>query len=144
MAMSRTLMIAALLIATACASAPVNAKSVKSIHWKDGDSGVANGVEFRLADVDAPETGGVGSPGGAKCEAERALGKTAKEFIVAATKGHNLIISFNGEVDKWARKVATVTVDGKDLGGIGIAAGHLRPYVFNGNRSTMPKPKWCP
>lgn len=143
--MVRTPHLAALLIAAACASAPAgHADPVKSIYWKDGDSGRADGVEFRLADVDAPETGGVGSRGGAKCEAERVRGFKAKEFIVAATKGKDLAITYNGEVDNWGRRVATVTVGGRDVGAAGIAAGHLKPYVFDGRRSTMPKPGWCP
>jgi len=136
--------LAALMLTLALAAPASHADPVKSIYWKDGDSGRADGVEFRLADVDAPETGGVGSRGGAKCEAERERGFKAKEFIVSATRNKTLAIILNGEVDDWGRRVATVTVDGKDLGGIGIAAGHLRPYVFNGKRATMPKPKWCP
>lgn len=143
--MVRITRLAALLMVAACASAPAgHADPVKSIYWTDGDSGRADGVEFRLADVDAPETGGVGSRGGAKCEAERVRGFKAKEFIVAATKGKALAITYNGEVDTWGRRVATVTASGKDVGAAGIAAGHLKPYVFDGRRSTMPKPKWCP
>ena len=46
---------------------------VTDLYSSDGDSGRANRVKFRLADIDAPETGGVGAPGGAKCEAEREL-----------------------------------------------------------------------
>lgn len=133
------------LVMTACASPPPSAADpVKSLYWSDGDSGRADRVPFRLADVDAPETGGVGSRGGAKCERERELGYTAKAFIVSMTKGKTLTITFNGEVDDFGRHVATIAADGKDVGGLGIAAGHLRPYVFDGKRATMPKPKWCP
>jgi endonuclease YncB( thermonuclease family) len=143
--MTRTSLFAALLIAAACTTAPAgHADPVKSIYWSDGDSGRADGVAFRLADVDAPETGGIGSRGGARCEAERVRGFTAKAFILDATKGADLAITYNGEVDDFGRKVATVTVGGKDLGAMGVAAGHLRPYVFNGKRATMPKPNWCP
>lgn len=136
-------LISALLIA-ACVSPPTAADSVKSIYWSDGDSGRADGVAFRLADVDAPETGGVGSRGGAKCERERELGYEAKAFIVSVTKGKALAINFTGEVDDFGRRVATITVGGEDVGSLGVAAGHLRPYVFDGKRATMPKPKWCP
>jgi len=94
--------------------------------------------------VDAPETGGVGSRGGAKCERERELGYEAKAFIVSVTKGKTLAISFTGEVDDFGRRVATITAGGEDVGRLGIAAGRLRPYVFDGKRATMPKPKWCP
>lgn len=136
--------LAALMLTLALAAPTSRADTVKSIYWKDGDSGRADGVEFRLADVDAPETGGVGSRGGAKCEGERRLGFQAKAFIVDATAGRTLVISYNGEIDDWGRKVATLTANGSDVGQMGIAAGHLRPYVFNGKRATMPKPKWCP
>ena len=128
----------------ACASPPSAADTVKSLYWSDGDSGRADGVAFRLADVDAPETGGVGSRGGAKCERERELGYEAKAFIVSVTKGKTLSINFNGEVDDFGRRVATVAADGKDVGLLAIAAGHLRPYVFDEKRATMSKPKWCP
>lgn len=29
-------------------------------------------------------------------------------------------------------------------GSMGIAAGHLWPYVFDGKRAAMPRPKWRP
>jgi len=61
---------------------------IKSIYWSDGDSGRINGsLKFRLNDIDAPETGGVGAAvGGAKCEAERAKGYESKAWAVAFTK----------------------------------------------------------
>ena len=139
----RAALAAAILIVAACATPVSGADPVKSIYWSDGDSGRADGVEFRLADVDAPETGGVGARGGAKCEPERVLGFKAKEFIVEATRGKTLAINFNGEVDSWGRKVATLTADGIDIGQAAISAGHLKPYVFEGKRATMPKPDWC-
>jgi endonuclease YncB( thermonuclease family) len=133
-----------MILAGALVAAPCAADPVTSLYWSDGDSGRADGVEFRLADVDAPETGPVGSRGGAKCEAERMLGYKAKAFIVDATKGKSLSIVFNGEVDSFGRRVATISVDGADIGMLGMRAGHLRPYVFDGKRATMPKPDWCP
>ena len=130
------------LAATACAVVPSAAQSVTSLYWTDGDSGRVDGVTFRLADVDAPETGGVGSHGGAKCEKERELGFKAKEFIVNATKSGKVTITSSEDKDDFGRTVMTLAIDGKDIGQMGIAAGHLRPYVFNGKRATMPK--WCP
>ena len=32
----------------------------------------------------------------------------------------------------------------KDVGGMGIAAGHLWSCVFDGKRAAMPRLKWCP
>jgi hypothetical protein len=60
------------------------------------------------------------------------------------TKGKTVTIMFNGEVDDFSRRLATIAADGTDVGSAGSAAGHLRPYVFNGKRATMPKPQWCP
>jgi endonuclease YncB( thermonuclease family) len=138
------LLLSAPVIAVCASPQPSAADPVTSLDWSDGDSGRADGVAFRLADVDAPETGGVGSRGGAKCERERELGYAARAFIATMTKGKTVTIMFNGEVDDFSRRVATIAADGTDVGSAGIAAGHLRPYVFNGKRATMPKPQWCP
>jgi endonuclease YncB( thermonuclease family) len=141
--MRLTLLLSAFVIVACALPLHSAADPVTSLYWSDGDSGRADGVAFRLADVDAPETGGVGSRGGAKCERERELGYEAKAFIIRMTKGRTLTITFNGEVDDFGRSVATIAADGKDVGSLGIAAGHLRPYVFDGRRATMPKPNWC-
>ena len=45
-----------------------------SIYWSDADSGRLGKLKFRLANVDAPETGSMKQRGGAKCEYERELG----------------------------------------------------------------------
>ena len=128
----------------ACAATPSSAQPVSSLYWSDGDSGNVNGVPFRLADVDAPETGGVGAAvGAAKCEKERELGYKAKEFIVNATKTGKVTITSTEERDDFDRTVMTLAIDGKDIGQLGVGAGFLRPYVFDGQRATMPKPDWC-
>jgi len=139
--MLRTSLLA--LTLAACAAAPSSAQPVTSLYWTDGDSGRVNGTEFRLADVDAPETGGVGSRGGAKCEKERELGFKAKEFIVNATKTSKVTITGTEEKDDFDRTVTTLAIDGKDIGQMGVKAGFLKPYVFDGQRATMPKPDWC-
>ena len=143
LAMRPALLLSALVLAGCASPPPSSADAIRSLYWSDGDSGRADGVRFRLADVDAPETGGVGSRGGAKCERERELGYQAKAFIVSVTKGKALAINFTGEADDFGRRVVTITAGGEDVGRLGIAAGHLRPYVFDGKRATMPKPKWC-
>jgi endonuclease YncB( thermonuclease family) len=138
--MIRTFALACL---TACAS-PALAQPVTSIYWHDGDSGKVNGKDFRLADVDAPETGGVGSINGARCDAERAAGFAAKAWILDATKGKRLMITGgDAKRDKWDRDVLTLSVNGQDLGAMGVAAGVLKPYVFENGRSKTKKPKWC-
>ncbi len=139
--MVRTALLA--LALTGCALPPPAAQPVKVIYWSDGDSGRLDGVAFRLADVDAPETGGVGAHGGAKCEKERELGFRAKGFIVDLTKGHQVTITSVEDLDDFGRRVMTLAVDARDVGSLGVAAGQLKPYVFDGRRATMPKPDWC-
>lgn len=59
-------------------------QDITSIYWSDADSGRINGdIKFRLNNVDAPETGGVGAAiGGAACELERERGFASKDWIV--------------------------------------------------------------
>lgn len=74
---------------------------ITEIYWSDADSGRINGARFRLSDIDAPETGGVGAAiGGAKCEKERERGFAAKEFIVELTRSADLKISATYGYDK--------------------------------------------
>ena len=81
------------------------AAATTSIYWSDGDSGRIDGMKFRLANVDAPETGGVGAIGGAKCEFERELGFEAKEFMVDLTRNADLVITSNSGADRYDREV---------------------------------------
>lgn len=144
-AMKYALLLAVLSLA-ACgqpAAAPVSAASASSIYWSDGDSGRIDGMKFRLADVDAPETGGVGARGGAKCEYERELGFEAKAFMVDLTRDAELVITGSNGPDRYQREVITLSVNGEDLGGLGIAAGHLGPWPHKGRRALSPKPDWC-
>lgn len=128
---------------TGCIVPAVHGQAVDSLYWSDGDSGRINGVDFRLADVDAPETGGVGARGGAKCEPERALGYIAKQSMSEATRGKKVVITNVEEKDDFGRVVMSLSIDGRDAGELGVASGYLKPYVFDGKRATMPKPDWC-
>lgn len=122
---------------TACAYAG------DSIYWSDGDSGRINGAPFRLANVDAPETGGVGGRGGAKCEKERILGYEAKEYIVGFTRGKALEITRQYGEDRYGRIVIDLSADGEDVGQAGIAAGHLKPWPHVNGKAQTRKPDWC-
>lgn len=56
---------------------------IKSIDWDDADSGDINDIRFRLYNIDAPETGGVGAAvGPAKCALERERGLKAKAWMI--------------------------------------------------------------
>ena len=136
-----------LLVPLAACSEPIavqiNTSSESSIYWSDGDSGRIDGVKFRLANVDAPETGGVGAIGGAKCEFERELGFDAKAFMVELTRDAELVITHNSGPDRYEREVITLSANGQDVGEAGIAAGHLGPWPHRGRRALTKKPDWC-
>ena len=103
-----------------------NTEGGASIYWSDGDSGRLGDIEFRLANVDAPETGGVGSVAGTKCEAERELGFEAKAFMVELTRGREITVARDCGRDRYDRSVVDLEVDGTDVSERGVGAGHLR------------------
>lgn len=117
---------------------------ITSIYWSDGDSGRINGnFKFRLANIDAPETGGVGAYGGAKCEAERVQGYEVKAFIVKFTKDAELTISKMHGMDKYMRQVIDLSANGVDVGQAGIDFEQYRAWPHKGKRALQKKPDWC-
>jgi len=72
-----------------------------SIYWSDADSGRLGELKFRIANKDAPETGSLKQRGGAKCEAERALGYEAKAYMVGFTKGKEIRITRDYGEDRY-------------------------------------------
>jgi endonuclease YncB( thermonuclease family) len=119
---------------------------ITEIYWSDADSGRINGERFRLSDIDAPETGGVGAAiGGAKCEKERERGFDAKEFVVEFTRNKELKITQTYGFDKMPepRLLIDLSADGVDVAQTGIDAGFLRPWPHDGTKALAPKPDWC-
>jgi endonuclease YncB( thermonuclease family) len=116
--------------------------TVKSIYWKDGDSGVIDKVEFRLANVDAPETGRVGSKTGAKCEGERALGFEAKAAMVALTSKAKIEVTEVVGTDRHGRSVVRLSANGEDVIARGLADGMLKPWPHKGQKALKKKPDW--
>lgn len=114
-----------------------------SIYWSDADSGRLGELKFRIANKDAPETGSLKQRGGAKCEAERALGYEAKAYMVGFTKGKEIRIARDYGEDRYGRLVVDLTADGQDVGDAGEAAGHLRDWPHKKGRALAPKPDWC-
>ena len=107
----------------------------RDIYWSDGDSGRINGMKFRLANVDAPETGGVGARGGAKCEAERVLGYLAKEYMVKLTSAEPLEITAVYGKDRYGREVIDLSADGLDVAQAAIDDGNwLRGRIRDAGR----------
>lgn len=118
--------------------------TITSIYWSDGDSGRINGsLKFRLANVDAPETGSMKQRGGAKCEAERVLGYEAKAYILELTKGAVLRIERDQGLDRYGRLVIDLSADGVDVGTSGMSYGHLRAWAHKGRKALKTKPGWC-
>lgn len=118
------------------------------LYWSDGDSGRINGKPFRLADIDAPETGAVGAQGGAKCEAERELGFAAKEWVVDLTRTGRagdavVVVTDLASVDRYGRQALSLSVDGQLLSTLGIRAGRYRTWPHRNGRAQSPKPDWC-
>jgi len=115
-------------------------KPVKSIYWSDADSGRVNGEPFRLHGVDAPETGGVGARGGAKCEPERVLGYNAKGWMVETTREANMAVTAVYGRDQYGRWVIDLSHNRRDLAKIAVVSGHLRDWDYDGGED---KPDWC-
>lgn len=131
---------------SACAVAELEQDDalVSSIYWSDGDSGRIDGQAFRLANVDAPETGGVGAAiGPAMCEAERGLGFDAKAFMVELTRDATLTVRADYGLDRLDRRVVDLSADGVDVAEAGVSSGHLRPWPHDRGRALAQKPDWC-
>lgn len=135
---------AALLIGAAAllclAATPAHAQSVT---WADGDSGRFGEIEFRLADVDAPETAPVGSRNGAKCKAEQDKGRAAKAFMQDLTRSGRVTVTEIGEADRYGRHVVEIAVDGRSVSASAMAAGHLKPWPHENGKAMAARPDWC-
>ena len=93
----------------------------------DGDTidDLATGVRYRLANIDAPETGD-----SAKCFNERVLGDAAKCAAIRRMRAATQVaVRRTWRTDRFGRRVAFVLVDGQDLGDILVARGLARPWI---------------
>lgn len=113
------------------------------VEWVDGDSGRFGSIEFRLADVDAPETGPIGSRNGAKCQAEQTKGRAAKAFMQDLTRASSVEVRQVGEVDNYGRQVVEIIAGGKRVTAAALAAGHLKPWPHENGKATAARPDWC-
>ena len=114
-----------------------------SIYWSDADSGRLGKLKFRLANVDAPETGSMKQRGGAKCEFERERGYESKAYIVGFTKGKAIRVVRDYGEDRYGRLVVDLEANGSDVGRAGVESGHLRDWLHIKGRAQYPKPDWC-
>ena len=118
-------------------------ETYSSIYWSDGDSGRLGKLKFRLANIDAPETGSMKQRGGAKCEYERELGYEAKAYIVGFTKDKTISIARDYGEDRYGRLVVDLKADGLDVAKAGVSAGHLRDWSHIKGRAQSSKPNCC-
>lgn len=122
---------------------------ISSIYWSDGDSGritMQSGevLKFRLNDIDAPETGGVGAAiGGAKCEKERELGYLAKEWAVEYTRDVPVTITADHGEDRHGRNIFDLAANDNDVGQAGIKAGVYGSWKHDGKKALEKRPVWC-
>lgn len=100
----------------------------------DGDTidDCTTGVRYRLANIDAPETGE-----NARCFSERTLGQWAKtEAIRLVRNAQDVSVRKTWRTDRFKRRVAFVLVDGRDLGDMLMERGLAWPW--RGYRA-----RWC-
>lgn len=98
----------------------------------DGDTFFFAGEKIRIADIDAPETGG------AQCASEAELGKRATSRLrELLNEGAFELRNYRSrDTDQYGRKLRVVMRDGRSLGDTLVAEGLARRW--NGRR--MP---WC-
>ncbi|OEI84419.1 thermonuclease family protein [Brucella sp. BO3] len=101
----------------------------------DGDTFTIRSERIRIANIDAPE---IGHP---KCDAERRLGLVARKLLAALLGGGEVEIKRGdpktGRMkDRYRRTLATVYIDGKDVGETLISEELARPW--RGKREP-----WC-
>lgn len=101
----------------------------------DGDTIVLDGTHIRIANIDAPEIHHF------HCDAELRLGLVAKRRMAELLNSGPVTMHpgdpRNGRIkDRYGRTLATIEVDGKDVGEIMIAEGLARPW--GGKREP-----WC-
>lgn len=100
----------------------------------DGDTidDRATGVRYRLANIDAPETGD-----NAKCFRERARGEMARWEAIRLVRSAAVVsVRRTWRTDIYGRRIAFVLVDGRDLGRLLVIRGLARPW--KGQREP-----WC-
>lgn len=108
------------------------ARALGKVWVVDGDTLDGDGVRYRLANIDAPETGD-----NAKCFREDERGREAKKAAIELVRGAKTVsVRRTWRIDRYRRRIAFVLVDGQDLGQLLIARGLARPW--RGKRES-----WC-
>jgi endonuclease YncB( thermonuclease family) len=102
----------------------------RDIRVTDGDTFRLGVERIRIANIDTPEM-----PGHARCayEADRAL--AAKARLAQILGGGEIVISRDG-VDRYGRTLATLEVNGRDVGDQLVAEGAAKRWEGH-------KAEWC-
>jgi len=100
----------------------------------DGDTIVCARETIRISNIDTPELGSH-----ARCAAEAELAARAKDFTATRLASGQVALERDRHRprDRYGRTLATVSVDGADLGEALVAAGLARRW--DGRRHP-----WCP
>jgi micrococcal nuclease len=94
----------------------------------DGNTIVLDGMHIPIANIDAPEVHQF------HCDAERRLGLVAKRRMVELLNSGPVAVHVGDprdgrKKDRHGRTLATIDVDGRDVGEIMIAEGLARPWT---------------
>lgn len=114
------------ILAAALSLCAPTGERVNCVH--DGDSLVVNRERIRIADIDTPELNSA-------CVAERDLAQRARRLLHAHLEKGGYQIHRDGK-DRYGRTLAIVTIDGRSVGDMLVAAGVAR--TWSGRREP-----WC-
>ena len=101
----------------------------------DGDTIHVDDERIRIVGLDAPETYQ------ARCESERQRGHRATAHLRRLLAGGTITIRGQGR-DRYGRTLARVFVDGRDVAGLMIRAGHAARYTCPRGRCPR-RIDWC-
>jgi endonuclease YncB( thermonuclease family) len=125
------LLAALVLSAPAAAAFPIALQGPRVV---DGDTLALGEARYRIASIDAPETGGR-----AECESERRLGAAATDYVRRAVAQARTVRAYRDGSrlrDRHGRYLVRITVDGRDLGRELVARGLAQPWRGRGH-------DWC-
>ncbi len=98
----------------------------------DGDTFRVEHQWYRIAGIDAPEIKG-------DCMAEKVYAQAARIRLEGLLQGKTVVVKGHG-YDKWERRLATVAVDGLDVGEAILKDGLARRWTKKWNHQPEP---WC-
>ena len=122
-----------LLLGAAATADPIERHQIRV---SDGDTVWIDGERVRLLDFDAPET----QFGQYRCDAEREKGLVAAKRLgeICSTSAGAIDIQFRKHRDRYKRRLARLSVDGRDVGKILMSEGLAVRYRGNLRMD------WCP